>query len=349
VFIDGGKRNITDASLGTANLLYLSLMALEFEALAQEGNRVHTFVGIEEPEAHLHPHLQRLVFRDFLRARNDHGRVKKEAANGKRPLSVLLTTHSPHIASVTPLESLVMLRKSSDGNTEGHSTVGLELEAQQIADLGRYLDVTRGEMLFGRAVILVEGDAELYLVPVLARLAGVDLEQLGITVCSVAGTNFEPYVRLLGEEGLNVPFAVVTDGDLDDEGERVGLSRIRKILYVITEDDDLDDEDDASILTLAKEEGLFVGDATFEIDLFKSGRHKSMCHTLSELTQSSAAKKRAADWKANPESLEEERFIKDIEAIGKGRFAQRLATLIGRDKCPQYVRDAILYVRDTLT
>ena len=78
-----------------------------------------------------------------------------------------------------------MLRKCSDGSTEGFSTVGLNLDPQQIAGLERYLDVTRGEILFGRGVILVEGDSELNLVPVLAKLAGIGLEQLGITVCSV--------------------------------------------------------------------------------------------------------------------------------------------------------------------
>jgi len=48
---------------------------------------------------------------------------------------------------------------------------------------------------------------------------GVDFDALGITVCSVAGTNFQPYVRLLGPKALNTPFAVVTDGDPQDKGE----------------------------------------------------------------------------------------------------------------------------------
>ncbi len=348
VFIDDGRRSISDASLGTANLLYLSLKALEFEALAGEGDRAHTFVAIEEPEAHLHPHLQRLVFRDFLRARSDHGRLKKEGEDYDRPLSVLLTTHSPHIASITPLESLVMLRRCSDGSTQGYSAVGLNLEPQQVADLERYLDVTRGEMLFGRAVILVEGDAELYLLPVLAKLAGVDFEQLGVTVCSVGGTNFEPYVRLLSADGLNVPFAVITDGDPDSDGDSAGLERLRNLLSVLGGDTDLDEQEDDEVVALANAQGLFLGEHTFEIDLFRSGRNKSMCMTLAELTKSGAVKQRAEGWKASPETIDSGRFIKDIEAIGKGRFAQRLATHISKDICPKYIRDAVSYIKDSL-
>jgi len=224
----------------------------------------------------------------------------------------------------------------------------LDLDPQQIADLERYLDVTRGEMLFGRGVILVEGDAELYLVPVLAKLAGIDLEQLGITVCSVGGTNFEPYARLLSADGLNVPFAIITDGDPDEDGERVGVGRIRNLLSAVTDEEDIEDQGDDDVVRLAESHGFFVGHSTLEIDLFKNGRYSSMCQTLAELTASGTAKKRAEGWKANPNTLDDARFLSDIEAIGKGRFAQRLATRISSDNCPRYIRNAINHVKEAL-
>lgn len=62
-------------------------------------------------------------------------------------------------------------------------------------------------------MIFVEGDAEQFLLPELARQAGYDLDKYGISICSVGGTDFLPYVLLAGSDGLNIPYAVLTDGD----------------------------------------------------------------------------------------------------------------------------------------
>jgi putative ATP-dependent endonuclease of OLD family len=146
-------------------------------------------------------------------------------------MTILLTTHSPHIVSVAPLKSIVVLRRTQDlQSTEGASTADLEFDDKTVADLERYLDVTRGEMLFAKGVLLVEGEAEKFFLPALAKARGVDFDELGITVCSVAGTNFGPYVELLGNKGLRIPFAVITDGDPNAAGVRSGDRRVIGLL-----------------------------------------------------------------------------------------------------------------------
>lgn len=337
LFIDAGKRDMGAASLGSANVLYLTLKALEFEQSVAEGQRHHTFVAIEEPEAHLHPHLQRLVYRDFLRSSADE--------TGERPVTVILTTHSPHIVSVAPLNSIVLLRKTDDGrSSEGVSTAKLELDPPVVADLERYLDVTRGEILFARGVILVEGEAERFLVPALAIANGVDFDELGISVCSVAGTNFGPYVELLGERGLRLPVAVVTDGDPAEGGAKRGETRVLELLRAVAPED-IAGRTREQQLGVAEERGFFVGDHTCEVDLFRSGAHDEIGETLAELAPGSTAKTRAQAWRANPATLEPAQFLKDIVAISKGRFAQRLSTRVAAGHCPAYVTNAIEYVR----
>lgn len=343
LFIDEGKRGVGDASLGSANLLYLALKALELEHLVEKGKRDHTFLAIEEPEAHLHPHLQRLVYRDFLRRRT-HQETGEEGAVNRPATSVLMTTHSPHIVSVSPLKSLVLLRKTADGSaTEGVSTAGLALETKERQDLERYLDVTRGEILFAKGVLLVEGEAETYVIPALGKLIGHDFDRLGLTVCSVAGTNFAPHVKLLGPQGLNLPFAVLTDFDPKPVNKNLGEKRVLDLLTYLVEEDQ-PRVARAEQLVLAREKGLFLNDYTLEVDLFRCGRHKSICKTIIELADSEVAKDRATQWQADPPSLDPEQFLADIKEIGKGRFAQRLAGNMAGNRCPPYIKEAIEHV-----
>ena len=343
LLIDDGLRGVSDASLGSANLVFLTLKTLELQNRIEDNDRDHTFLAIEEPEAHLHPHLQRSVYRHFFDSvTNDSG----------RPLSVFLTTHSPHIASVTPIRSVLLLKNDQNLGTTGRSTTSIPLNDRETEDLQRYIDVNRAEMLFSRGVILVEGDAERFLVPVFARTMDQDLDDLGISVCSVSGTNFSPYVRLL--TGLSIPFAVITDWDRKANRNPLGKNRvqnlIREIQRVSTGEVSEDIEhaianaDEEATRTLGKDSGIFVNENTLEIDLFKNGYEEFIAETLFEYKVKPETISEINSWVEDPETLDESRYLAIIGRIKKGRFAQRLAARLEGVEQPNYIGSAIDFV-----
>ena len=335
------KRPVGDLSLGVSNVLYLLLLAIELEEKQKFSERAATILGIEEPEAHLHPHLQRLLFRDFLR----------------REAPMILTTHSPHVASVAPLTSILLLRDGGQSNgSDGRSVVEAGLGAQEIADLERYLDATRAELLFAKGIIFVEGAAELFLIPAYAAALGYPLDEHGITVCSVHGTDFVPYVKLVGNKGLSIPFVVVTDGDWEERQGKLlsdGMARGIRISEAAgignqeTLKGAFQEQDWEGLREALRAAGLFVGEETLEVDLFNCGLGQQINETFHELGGSKQWLGQFNDMvETGPKISKDDAQIVlgRIERIGKGRFAQRLANKVAKEYCPDYIEAAILHI-----
>lgn len=340
VFIDEGKRSLSEASLGSANLALLALKLAEFDWRRLKNERDHTIVCVEEPEAHLHPHLQRSVFQKLFR-------------EADRARSLFLTTHSPNIASVAPLGSLVLLKSEPNAGTRAYSLAKLNLEEEEREDLQRYLDVTRAEIFFSRAVVFVEGEAEVALLPAFAHSIGIDLDELGITVCSAAGVNFRPYVKLAA--ALHLPFSVITDWDPRPPARALGLSRSLGLIQDIRTARDQPPLPAQEVAALeANEEalrqaaiaaGIYMNSDTLELEIARTnGLVNALLTVIDAGDFGRIRRQRIVDWKADPSTINAAQLLSIIADIGKGRLAGRLAAEAVGLPPPAYIRAALEHV-----
>ncbi|PSV21484.1 ATP-dependent endonuclease [Photobacterium sp. GB-56] len=195
--------------LGYSSLLF---MATELMLIKQEEDQ-YPLLLVEEPEAHLHPQLQ-LKFINYLRTENSQ-------------LQCILSTHSPVLASKAPLESLILMQEGQAFPLRKGCTA---LEDEDYVFLEKFLDSTKANMFFAKGVLLVEGVAEVVLIPKIAELLGRPLEDYGVSLVSVNGLSRKRYAKAyrssstsVNPQPLPIKVACITDLDLwPNEAEDTG-------------------------------------------------------------------------------------------------------------------------------
>lgn len=185
--------------LGELNLLFI---AAELLLLKDDTNGGLKLALIEELEAHLHPQAQlRLI--SYLQ--NEYN---------ENDVQIIISTHSPILASKINLKNLILM-KSGIGYDLAEGMTGLQ--KGDYLFLQRFLDSTKANLFFAKGIIMVEGDAENILIPVLADILGYPLEKYGISIVNVGSTAFLRYsgimVRKDGSD-IGIPVSVITDCDV---------------------------------------------------------------------------------------------------------------------------------------
>jgi putative ATP-dependent endonuclease of OLD family len=184
--------------MGTRSLAVLLIFRayIDWRQRDQAQGTLHPMLGLEEPEAHLHPQAQRALFEQI------------EKISGQR----IVSTHSPYIASQAKVSAFRHFRK------EDSSTVVLqfditELSKEDLRKIDREVMNTRGDLLYAKAIVLFEGETEEQAIPRFAEeYWGFSPSSLGINFIGVGGAgNYLPFLRLVNS--FKIPWYIFSDAE----------------------------------------------------------------------------------------------------------------------------------------
>ncbi len=307
----GAKLPLHRHGEGTQSLAVLMLFqafaaANLAEAYAPESAPI---LALEEPEAHLHPSAIRSLG-SFL-----------EKMTGQ----ILVTSHSGDLVSRVPVMALRRLYKHNGetkiGRVESDDFTDRELQAIDYS-----IRLAKGHYLFSRCWLLVEGESDYHLMPLLFEAMGYSQDQISFSVLefSQAFEKGESFIKLA--KALGIQWFMMADGD------REGLGYIKRAKKHL--------ENGETITNRA----VTLNNADIEHEFWRNGYSDFMLSMVLPQTRKQINTQAAIDDAKKTKGLIDA-AIK--QAGGKPAFAQALAAEVrqrGADSLPQSIRDIITRV-----
>lgn len=160
-----------------------------------------TYFVFEEPELFLHPQAQKELFSSLVNLSNDESQV-------------ILCTHSSSFLDLEYHKSICIVKKEniSFGSKvlQYVDDIFIDLDEKKKFNLSYWINPERGELFFAKKVILVEGQTDKTIIPMIAK--SLDVFRYDFTVIDCGSKDNIPlYVNLLNK--FKIRYSAVYDKD----------------------------------------------------------------------------------------------------------------------------------------
>jgi len=192
----GAKLPITQHGAGTQSLSVLFLFEAFLNSRLAEAYDPDSepLLTLEEPESHLHPSAVRSLWQVL------------SGIKGQK----IIATHSGELIAAVPLHSIRRLARKA-GRVEVFQVNEGTLSPDDERKINYHVRAKRGNLLFAKSWLLVEGEREFWFLPEAARLLDLDLELEGVCCVEFAQCGLAPLIKLATE--LGIEWHVFADGD----------------------------------------------------------------------------------------------------------------------------------------
>ena len=177
---------------------------------------ISVVLGLDEPEIHLHPYMQRSLIKYLNKVINNEDSdlkllIKELFGIDKLDGQIIIATHSPSII-LNDFKQIIRLYKEGT-STKIVSGTNLSLGEQLEKHLLLHFPFIK-EAFFARCAIFVEGDSEYGSFPLFAKKCDIDLDDCGICVIQAGGDSVLQLIQLA--EKFGIPCIGIRDSDGDN-------------------------------------------------------------------------------------------------------------------------------------
>lgn len=214
-----------------------------FENEENAERSISLILGLDEPEIHLHPYMQRSLIKYLNKIINNDNSdfkslVKELFGIDKFIGQIIIATHSPSII-LNNYKQIIRLYKN-ENDIKIISGCNISLNEQLEKHLLLHFPFIK-EAFFSRCVIFVEGDSEFGSFPYFGLKCGIDFDDFGMSVIQAGGKSIIQLLDLAERFGIPAVGIKDSDGDSSPTG-RDNFFKTRKrdfedeLMFLIDED-----------------------------------------------------------------------------------------------------------------